>query len=89
MKKGSRHSQETIMKISAVQRANPPMKGVHPSREVIEKIRAANLGQKRSEATKKNISAGLKRYWSSQEVRDRRWKRLKRLQVENQTYCHL
>jgi hypothetical protein len=83
LKKGSRrhHSQETRRKISEALKANPhhPFRGKHLPNEMREKIRQSNIGQKRSETTKKNISAGLKRHWQPQEVRDRQLKWLKRL----------
>jgi hypothetical protein len=74
MKKGSRHSMESRLKISAALR----------TKEVREKILAGNVDQKRTPQTRQNISKGLKRHWAPQEVRDRQWRRLKRLQQLHQ-----
>ncbi|MFL6393540.1 MAG: NUMOD3 domain-containing DNA-binding protein [Nitrososphaeraceae archaeon] len=42
---------------------NHPMKGKHWPMEVRQKIRTANLGQKRTDKTRANISKGLKKHW--------------------------
>jgi SOS response regulatory protein OraA/RecX len=68
MKKGSRHSMESRLKMS------------ESIKQVRDKIIARHLGSKRTGITCERIRRGLRRYWASQEVRDRKWKRLKRLQ---------
>ena len=57
-------SEETKRKISAAKLLNHPMRGKSWPEEVRAKIRASNLGQKRSKQTRHNISIALKRYWS-------------------------
>jgi NUMOD3 motif len=53
---GKHHSKDSKRKISESVKANQPMKGKHWPQEVRDKIRASNIGQKRSKQTKKNIS---------------------------------
>jgi hypothetical protein len=63
MKKGKKHNKEAKRKMSAALKTNPPNKAKHWSQEVREKTRASNIGQKRSEQTRHNISLGLKKHW--------------------------
>ena len=56
-------SKETRAKISASKKLNHPMKGKHWPEDVKQKLRVANLGQKRSEETKHNLSIGAKKRW--------------------------
>jgi hypothetical protein len=48
-------------KISAAKLLKNPMKAKQRPEEVKQKLRAANLGQKRTAQTKHNISLGLKK----------------------------
>jgi hypothetical protein len=54
-------SEETKHKISAAKLLKNPMKAKQWPEEVKQKLRAANLGQKRTAQTKHNISLGLKK----------------------------
>jgi hypothetical protein len=60
MKKGSHHSQDTIRKISARLR----------TAEIREKILAANVGSKRTDKTRQNISLGLRKMWERKHLRE-------------------
>ena len=53
MKKGSHHTMQTRLWISTTLR----------TKEVRDKILAANIGSKRTAKTRENISKGLKRHW--------------------------
>jgi NUMOD3 motif len=64
MKKGKKLSEETKRKISAAKLRNHLMRGKSWPEDVRQKIRAANIGQKRTELTKQNISNSLRRHWA-------------------------
>lgn len=69
--KGHKQSAETRAKMSASQLGNQVNKGRKWSSEAIEKRRLANIGQKRSEEGRKNISESLKGRIVSLETREK------------------
>ena len=63
-RKGYRHSAETIRKISEAQ-AGRPLSTSHRKALCVHKSRAGSLGLKRSDSTKKKLSAITKKQWQT------------------------